>query len=711
MNARAVSRVAGTASRGLARLVPPGWRREAALVLAMSALVQVLVFRGYYAGTAAPFGDFLGPYTSEAYAWWHSGGLLHPPDWMPQLWGGYPASASVQNSSWYLPVGLASLATLDVHAMAVLQALHVALGGLGLYVLARRARFGVGASLVGMVAYSLCSGFVVGAPYVDLVRGYALAPWVLLCLSPLWPWRRWWGTPAATLLLWQCAVGVYPGQVVALAYCGAVWLAAWLLLDRRRSLAALTPLALSAVSAALLTAPKYLPLVALKTFEPATAVDLSPPDAHAVASALLPAYPGMSGLLTFNSYFVPAVVLLCVGFARLDRAVTRASIAALVVAGALSAPWAWLTPVVDALPGLGSSRFRSNDLRVVVVVAVVLVGVCGLDGLLTRVLTRRRAALGLAVPVVSVGLAIAALGHGFARGDWLPTFTVLCVSAVVLTAAVAAGAFARRLPPAVPAVAIAAALALASGAAHAASQSTIWAADTRTAQRALWGVTSDELIAAAPPEEAVGDRRPPRTGPPLGTAPDALISPAYNTPYYTGVPGFGGYLNVHQSAAYVGVRLALTDPATAAATHALLEAGGTVVADDAGLPSPATVAACARGGACGPVTSVPVSYSPGRLTYDVTADRAARVVANEAYYLGWRAWLTDDTGHVREITTSLGPAGFVQMTLPPGRWRLDLRYTAPYHDAAVLLAWAGVVLALLTAVVAAVRARRRRDGA
>src|SRR5665647_3658549 len=110
----------------------------------------------------------MGSYNTDAYAWWTEGSFFHPAEWISHAWGGYPAAASIQNSAWYLPVGLVALfPPFTIHASAALAALHYEFGALGVYGLGRAFRLGRIPSTFGLVAYFFVSGFYAQAEHVD----------------------------------------------------------------------------------------------------------------------------------------------------------------------------------------------------------------------------------------------------------------------------------------------------------------------------------------------------------------------------------------------------------------------------------------------------------------------------------------------------------------------------------------------------------------
>jgi hypothetical protein len=684
---------------------------EAVALLVALVLIQVVVFRGYYTGVASPAGDFLGLYSNEPAAWWRDGGIIDPPDWMPYVWGGYPAVASIQNSSWYLPVGLATVFGFDIHAAAVVQALQVAAAGLGAYALGRRAGFGRVASLFGLVAYSFSTGFYSNAPYVDIVRGHALAPWILLCLSPLWPWKRWWSVPVAAVVFWQAAVGVYPGMLMAFAYGGAAWALAWQIGCRTPLRRFVLPAAAAGLIGVLLAMPKYLPLVTLRTFKPGDVEDLSVLARSTLGTFVLPEFPGLPGLYSMNSFFLPVTAILLLAFARYRSPAVRAALAALAVALFLSVPQLPFRDFVDMLPGIGTSRFRLNDFRPFVLLPLVVAAMSGLARMLDarpeRATSLRSMARLLILGLVPASAAAFVLVGRFHEGNWRPTAAVL----VVATAVVAGHcAFSGRWSPSrhrlVAVVLIG--LTAASGLTYVRTVRDLWAVDSAAAQQALWGTSSAELIQHhVDLSDAV--RRVARSAIVQGADPAEMISTSYNSGYYTGLPSVGGYLNVQMSASFVEARRALADPATASAARALLEAPGIVIGWTGDLPQPAAVDECVRSNDCNGVTATPVAYAVDELVYDVQARTPMLVLVNEAYYVGWSALLLDESGRATAVEPTLGPAGMIALAVPEGSWQLSLSYDTPLEGPARALGAAGLGL-LVGVPVLGFRHSRRRAG-
>lgn len=688
-------------------------RLEVAVVAAATLAIQVLAFRGYYTGATSPGADFLSTYNTEAYAWWHDGGIIDPPDWVPYIWGGFPAALQVQNSAWYLPTGLiAWLTPYDIQAASVAQALHVALAGVGVHVLLRRAGFRIGVATVGLVSYSFVTGFFAEAPYVDIVHGFALLPWVLIVLSPLWPWHRSWAVPAAAVVLWQAAVGIYPGMLVTIAYTGLAWVAGWQLARRLRVQQYLVPLFLSGALAALLALPRFLPALSLGTMDRTSLEDLSVFGPSTVATVLLPAHPTLPGVFSLNLLFVPAAVVVLALLASLRRPVARIALASFAVAMLITLPLPVVGDVVGLLPGVGLSRFRLNDAFPLLALMAVVLAASGLERLLSAQWQQRplrRRLLAAAVAVVPLVVAVLAVTVGqFGSGPWRRTFAVLtattvCVVVLALMPPVLQST--PRLRAAIPAACLAV-LAAASGLMHAQSASTLWNIDTVSEQQRLWGATSAQLIQHDDGADAV--QRPARVPVNRPATAAEYGRTEYNSVFYTGDLSLAGYFAVKNSAAYVSLGQALADPEIGTSALAFWEAGGMLHGSaDGALPTPAESARCATTGTCGELDVTPLAYTGEHLSYAVSVRRPTTVIANEAFYPGWQVLVTGAGGTALTPAVGMGETGCVTFTLPEGEWTVSMVYETPRERpgrTAFLLGLAGIGAALLLGV------RRRAAG-
>jgi hypothetical protein len=573
------------------------------------------------------------------------------------------------------------------------------------------------AGLIGLVAYSLTTAFFANAPYVDIVRGHAFAPWLLLLLSPLFPWRRWWAVPVAALFLWQIVVSTYPGMLVAFGYCGAAWALTWQLSRRPALRHFLLPVAAAGVIAVLLALPKYLPMLGLHLMDGREVPDLSVLPVETLGTFLLPSYDGIPGVGSLESFFIPAAALLLAALMRFRDVTVRAALVAGAVALVLGVPELPLRGLVDALPGIGLSRFRLNDFRPFVLIALVVGAMSGFSWLVRHGTTGfrpgalvRRVAVVLAVPVAAAAFLV--FGR-FREGSWVGVTLVLGLTvAAVLVVLATAGRKQLGRGGAALSAAVLVALTVASGMAYGSTVQSRWNADTLALQNELWGATSAQLIdqRVAP---AAATQRPARMVTPPGASPKELISAGFNSSYYTGILGIGGYLNAQGSPSFVTARGVLENPATAEDARALLGAPGIAIsrgAGPAGMPAAADVRHCVETGECGSVISTPVSYEPGHMVFDLEAQWDSPVILNEAYYTGWSALLVNDYGRSKAVEPQFGPGGMMTVEVPEGSWRLTVTYRTPLADPALALALLGVLVLAVFPVWALWRHRRPGAG-
>lgn len=682
----------------LARVTAPA-TREWWLVAGFLLVSQVVLFGSHWSGATTVPWVFLGSYNAEAFAWWHDGSFFRPAEWMPYHWGGYPAAASIQNSAWYLPVGvIEGLGTFTIRAAAVLAALHVAWGALGAYLLVRRWIRPGAPALLALVGYTFAATAFTNAQHVDIARAAAWLPWLVLLASPRWPWRRWWAVPVAAVLLWQFVLSAYPGVIVMAGYALVVAVVAWQVQERTPLRDFLLPFAAAGAAALGLGLLKYLPAVALRGTED-TLAGAAPVLDRAMAATLF--FPHDVDFLamdvTVRSYFVVAPVVVLLGLAPLRRVTTRAALALVVVPTVLGLPLLPWYEAAGSLPALGLSRMRYLDFRVVVVLGVTVLAAAGLDRLLRE---RPGAARGwlVAVPVVALWLGVTT---PYSWEQWVLPWVV--VTAAAAAAAVVVPGTGRRADLQGPVIALVA-LTLVSGVHWAAEGVRTWQTERVAAETNLWGATSGELIAQRSDDSA--ERRPARTPVPPGADAAATWAERWNRAYWDGTAAVAGRVNLKGQDSFDLIRASVEEPGAVPGAAEFWAAPGLVLAADAVTSQ--GVADCVTAGRCGTgLEAVGTGYVAGEHHYRVRAATATPVVLNEAHYPGWTASVCsgDDC---RDLPVTSSAIGAVATTVPAGSWDLTLRYRTPGQAAGWWCFAAGVLLAVGYPVVSS-RARSRNS--
>lgn len=678
--------------------------------------LTVLVFGDYLRGTASPGWDFLSHYNADAYAWWHDGSFFSPPQWVPYAWGGYPGVADLQNSSWYLPVGAAStLAPFDLRVSAVLSAAHVVFGACGMYALGRQWRLGHLTALVGAVAWFFVGGFYAHGSQLDIHRGYAWLPWVLMVISPMWPWRKWWAPLLAVPILWQTFLAMYPGAIIATSYGLIAWIVASQLTFRPRLRGYLLPLAGATALAATMALLRFLPYSLISGVGSPSKGDESVLSWSSLATLAYPYDKGeIPGDPTMKSLFIPVVVYALVFMLPLRAPVARITGAAAVTAvllGVPNSPWSGL---VDHLPGLGVSRFRFDDFKLVFFGALTLAAMAGLARAIEHGRAGQRAqgwrGLITAIPrwrvvgMTCFALAMLELGlqGPYVWREWVPQWLMLVAACAVVVCA----SLVRRREFQAVAMTVLLGVTVLSGFRSTQLSPAPWYQD-RIALESLVGAPMQTLMAER--VDPGSDQRPGRAAPTGEFNSFTEYEPRWSKGFYDGSLAVMGYVNLKGSPGFDVIRAQVLKPGEPSDILAFWAAPGMGIDAQRGMPSAAEIQECATAHACGGgLTVQQVAYEPQTpYVYDVDVPAAGATISfNEAYYNGWTATSCNAAGACAELAVAAGEFGEVTVEAPAGTSQITLAYHVPGLTTAWLL-FGGATLALLGWVIV-LHARRPR---
>ncbi|WP_158252535.1 hypothetical protein [Cryobacterium sp. Y57] len=692
-------------------------------------LLELVVFGDYFSGANTPQFDFVG-YSEEAFAWWNDGTFFSPAQWMPYMWGGYPAVSNLQNSSFYLPVGLiAGITPFNLTASACLSALHVAFGALGAYMFARAFGLRHFAALLGLVGWFFVIGNYSNAAQLDIMRAYSWVPWIFLVISPRWPWRSWWAYPIAALILWQAALGIYPGMLIAGVYASVTWVAFNQFLYRPRFRTYLLPIVLVGSAAVAMTMLRFLPAINARGYYPAVLLDTSHFNFHTLSTFFFPPQNIADGLDTFGLYFLPVPLFVLLVFVPWRSLLAKALISVLLVSVLIGVPfWPW-HDLVQLLPGMSLSRFRASDFKVFILFAICMLAVMALNEILRsrdsrtspmftalsrtgkrppRILRSFPWQTGmiflLVLGVICLGLRYSPLNPA----NWLIQAEILIASAAIVI-------FSTRRTKMISLKTAAGALvflSLISGTHYVYSISNAWTVSRSAVEEANLGESVDSLIQERIPV-TTSPGRPARIAPPEPPSDLESIARHYGSAFYTGDDSFFGYVNLRGTQTYEMIKVSayLPDELGVASRKFWTASGIVVESVNSQLPSVATTAACVADGLCGPnLRSIPLAYSAGSFVYGVESAVNIRVILNDAHYVGWSAQVcppTGSRGDCMPVHSERGPSGEIAVDLPKGHWQLKLDYTLPGQRTSWILFWGGVGVVALSSIGAGLLSSRR----
>lgn len=707
----------------LSRFVASGSLNRATILLSILIVLNIVVVADYYAGRMIPPWDFLGSYNTEAYYWWQMGGFFRPVEWIPSTWAGYPGALNLQNSAWYLPVGVfAFFAPFTLHSAAILAALHTSAGFVSMYALLRSRNIGFAAATLGATSWFFAPGFFANAQHVDISRGYALLPLLLLVTSSRWRWKSLWGVAVTAVVVWQVAIGVYPGIVIAAIYVGLVWVAASQLLDKPRFTEYVAPLLAALAIAALLSVPRFSTFLILGN---SGASGL--PDSSMFTWPLLGTLffgfgsPELPNDISMRSFFLPALILLLIPFAAWKSRSALSALALLIPAAVLGLPfWPWFA-LAQELPGLGASRFTMSDFKPFLLIAFVILAATAAEKILRwdhdqKETLRPAGYSGLVVRAIAslAVLAIATLAFvnsSVDRAQWLLPLTVALISLTVI-------ALFFFLPAGTPAVLARTSLALAmvalSGYAGIMATPQTWRADRIATETIVLTAPVDTLLQQQATTLVETARRPGRLPLPDVPVTADLYNNQFNRTYYSGEQSVGGYVNFKGVQTQALIAEALVSAEVGPQFARFLAAPGTLMAVDPGESIDAQFDRCAMLAAddpgCDTIDAQSVSYSPGEFVYRISSPRAVSVLTNEAYYGGWTASGCDDEVQATcvDITVTPSEFGVVQLELPAGQYELRLDYQTPGGGWPWVTFWLGVG-GIVTSVILSRLVSSRRD--
>lgn len=695
------------------------WQPDAAACFLIACIGAILFWR-HLAGLMTFPWDFQGPYLTHAIARMRDGSFLEPPLWLP--WGGFgiPGHLSLQDGTWYLPQYLFDFLgwPYDVVGATRLQAAHVAFAGCGAYLLLRHLGLRQAAALIGGAGYLFLPAFFSNAQHVDIVRGAAMMPWLLLAVDSLQARAGAARFAFCVVVVWQFLVGSYPGIVVAGFYaCAIVVLVRGTERDASGSwrLGNLLLLALATLVAAGLSAVKFVPgLLDVENLR-RDAGGFNGVDMGIMTTLVLDFdVEFLRNDVTMRDIFLPMPVLLLACLANLKSRVSVLG-ACFVALGLLCMiDVDVIKAVMSKLPLMKLSRFQISDFRPVLHLGIITLAASGVERILAARRGGARVLLGLAVGCAAVGALIAygmALGHPPARASW-PLLAMGLTAAVVVIAVYRGGGSARTPLFLVTAVLP---LVLVSGIDHVRAGARVWNMPrSDQAEVAEFGATVGELIHKDRYRSI--EYRPARLVlTPLPSERSALYSTRYNFGWFAEAFSAFGYEDLKGSKVF-GALYGLAAPEASVADRQVLDwlvaPSSTVVSDRAEDVTPGVLARCrpscnlARGSARNGVVRM-VAFRENGAVYEVDLPSGAFVTENEPWYPGWRARLCRDNRCGSGDIMAVGVHGYLRgWPLPAGKYQLVTYFEPQGWALAVLIS--RVSLAIFFAVMVALLVSRRR---
>lgn len=643
--------------------------RRLTILVTLLVLENIWFFSSHYRGTVTFSYDFSVSYHSVPFYWQGAVRAGEFPEWIPYQAFGYPISLNLQSGLFYPPLWIfpATGMTYSVYAAAIVQCLHILAGAFGMFAFARARRMSFAAALIAAVAYQAFGGFFCNAQHVDIVRGYALTPWLLAALtleddrSVRWS-RSWWVVPIVYLMM----TGVYPGQAVACLAFGFGYLAVQIVEARitvrhvatvaraaaSRACAIVLGLGLSAIS----LLPAWIQRDEISRIETATHLTrLHAKLDHIFTTLFYYNYPKLAGDLSMRSLFITVPILFGVFLLRRQTLRQHCSLVLVSLAAAAMMGVATIFELVTrVVPMLGMSRFPIADYRALVAAPLVVLGAHGLVELFERRIRRRS----LIVALVLFASFVVLGGYRLHWFGFDTRFVIVLVAVMVLALATLV-----RAIPAWLLVACVVPLTLYDGHRMHSRVTRMWREAPEYKPYKRFG---RELVKAI---RADNVERPARGIPRFQHAEDR------------GFPVLDGYLRgLYTADDYAGsehLRATIALRASPELTDYLMRASEPrVVAVE--VPDAVTATRAASVG-----SAATVHYAAERVEYRASTQVDGILVENEPSFRGWRGYLDCDSAKEQSPLPAYWPLR--AWRLPKGVHSFCARYSTPGLEIAVAI--------------------------
>lgn len=362
--------------------------RAPACIIAVLLLQNLLFFSPHWFRGASFNGDFVKPYHATPHYLIQAAEAGAGLDWIPVTGMGYPTALNLQSGLFYPPYWLFAIfnGVYSIEAANFLQCITILFGALGCSLLCRVVGLTWSACLLGGVLFQSFGGFVTNSMHTDIIRAFALTPWLISpfaapdnaikCTANKFALVL---MPVLAYLLWT---GGYPGNTIALLFTVNIVAVVRGLLTANWKYAAL--LLVGVVIGTLLAAPAILPAILLKSEIGRVSMTEIPRALGELRNFFALIYDTDSKFFhsntTMKSFYigVPAIALLISGRGIWTRAenlwlLPLAIIGFVMSMGLLDPLWAKIAPP------LLYSRFPISDYKLLMLIPLIVVAASTFD--------------------------------------------------------------------------------------------------------------------------------------------------------------------------------------------------------------------------------------------------------------------------------------------------------------------------------------------
>lgn len=673
------------------------------VVIGTLVMINAITFYEHYLGVMTFPWDFLGGYHSHAYAWFAQGSFFDPPKWFPWSDLGFPSFFSLQSGSWYLPLVLLDNfgITYDIVNATRLQSLHVLFGAIGVVAFFRLNGKSWFVALFGAILYHFSATFYSNQQHVDIIRGAAWLPFVLLAISPIFLAKSRFTPIISTFILFQFFVSAYPGLIISTAYASLLVVGVTFLVEKPMlPVISLVRGAVAVTAGILMAGLKFLPLVLHGDFALPEVMGIAAIRPEFIPTFFLPYdVTFLPGDITMRSLWLPTVAFIAIIFLRRLTGIAVMGLTLIGTALLLGGIIPTISPSLDALLGFNVSRFPLSDWRPVLHLGIICLAAESLQQILMKSYSAQPffSRLLAFLAIVLISLWVYAINNYGGASYWgVLLFVVLAVFCFVMLNVEKHKDLSINLRH----VCLFCIIALS------AVQGYMFQMNSARPWRHHWAPEIESQIFGGP---LIFDSKALRTelsrrgerfvvGTDVGEILMHANSFLYNRNWYEKTFGLFGYNNLVLSRPHAGFREALKEETSGPALLSFARKPQQVVilAQDA-VFDVVNISAENVQPMISFVDGVEVEfieYSPELLRYRITTSVAIRVVENEIWARGWRLRLKN-SGEYKDVAVEHTPEFLRTWIVPPGRWDISLQFGENVYFEGWIAWWVGLSLVVL----------------
>jgi hypothetical protein len=368
------------------------------------------------------------------------------PEWIPYQGMGLPLEMITQSGYHYPIFWMFPLLHIPftLHYSVILQTLHIFAGSVGMFLLLNLIFKSPRYALVGAVAFQFFGGFYSNAEHSDVIRAFAIAPWLFYVFKLNTE------DPKITkralfipIVVYFLATGGYPGSFISSLFIIPIFLSlqifhAYLKIKRRaiRVGAAMAGLMVLGISISVIhLGPFWQERNEVTRFRDYASLEHMGLWVQHIPALFMSNQP-IGGEFPMTSTFVTLPMLVFASFISISAIkkywvfVAVLVLSVLMVAGPYSPFWQAITSV---MPALKLSRFPTSDYRVFVAIPVMILGIAGLKAIIERRLSWKEFTARAAFVIIWFSLGVISLYSGL-NNDNRQTFVnlVLIPAAFIL---------------------------------------------------------------------------------------------------------------------------------------------------------------------------------------------------------------------------------------------------------------------------------------